>query len=234
MENQINVVDQNTHQIGQNPVSQPIGTRGKPKITYLLIGGIVLTCLIIFNSSVYYLGKKPLEQSQFANKGKNQTAQQVSPPDSVASWKTYTNTELNYSLKYPNTWNQGEQKLTTEKMIVLTPSSVNQIGYQIQAVYIRAQINTNNLTSFEYYNQNIKPGQEGSVCTNPLINSNIPTSLRNLDVTIIEGTCGVLGQGPRTIIAHDGRIIDISSSFVEEIDNNLIYQILSTFKFLDQ
>lgn len=36
MESQINVSDQNTQQVGQNPVSQPVQIPGKPKISYLV------------------------------------------------------------------------------------------------------------------------------------------------------------------------------------------------------
>ena len=39
MENQVNVGDQNTQQIGQNPAIQPVQIPEKPKINYLVIGG---------------------------------------------------------------------------------------------------------------------------------------------------------------------------------------------------
>jgi len=35
MENQINVVDQNTQQIGQNPINQPTPAPGKQKYIYM-------------------------------------------------------------------------------------------------------------------------------------------------------------------------------------------------------
>jgi hypothetical protein len=57
MENQMTVGNQNTQQIEQNPVSQPVMTPEKPKTNYLLIGGIVLACFVIL-SSTQFLGQR--------------------------------------------------------------------------------------------------------------------------------------------------------------------------------
>ena len=151
--------------------------------------------------------------------------------DPTANWKTYVNRELGFSLKYPNNWNQGDKNVVEGNIVVLTPAPVEQIGYQVQAVYIQVRNNSKHLTSIEYYNQVLKPFQAGSVCTNPLINTNVPSALKNLNVTIIEGMCGVLSQGPRMVVDKDNYIVDVSSSFTDKVDSNLIYQILSTFKF---
>lgn len=56
MENQINVVDQNTQQIGQDPVNHPVQIPEKPKANYLLVGLVVLVCFVIFGLGGYYLG----------------------------------------------------------------------------------------------------------------------------------------------------------------------------------
>ena len=58
MENQMNVGNQNTQQIGQKSVSQPPITPEKPKINYLMVGGIVLACFVILGFGGYYLGKQ--------------------------------------------------------------------------------------------------------------------------------------------------------------------------------
>lgn len=47
MENQINVSDQNTRQIGQNTVSQPVQVPEKPKINYWMISMLVLLLVFI-------------------------------------------------------------------------------------------------------------------------------------------------------------------------------------------
>lgn len=46
MENQINVVDQNTQQVGQNPTSQPVRISEKSKVNYLMVSTLLL--LILF------------------------------------------------------------------------------------------------------------------------------------------------------------------------------------------
>lgn len=56
MENQINVGDQNTQQIGKNPVNQPAQIPEKPRVNYLMIGLVVLVCFVIFGLGGYYLG----------------------------------------------------------------------------------------------------------------------------------------------------------------------------------
>lgn len=159
---------------------------------------------------------------------------EIKPVDETENWKTYVNRELGFSLKYPNNWNQGDKNVVEGNIVVLTPAPVEQIGYQVQAVYIQVHNNSKHLTSMEYYNQVLKPFQGGSVCTNPLINTNVPPALKNLNVTIIEGMCGVLSQGPRMVVDKDNYIVDVSSSFTDKVDSNLIYQILSTFKFVDK
>ncbi len=58
MENQVNVGNQNTQQIGQNPVNLSTPTPEKPKMNYSVIGAVVLVCFMIFGFGGYYLGKQ--------------------------------------------------------------------------------------------------------------------------------------------------------------------------------
>ena len=44
MQNQINMGDQNTQKVGQNPVKQPVIEPEKPKWNYMLIGAVILAC----------------------------------------------------------------------------------------------------------------------------------------------------------------------------------------------
>lgn len=57
MDNQINIGDQNTRQIDQNPVSQPLSDLEKPKINYWMISTIVLFLGLVF-SGFYILSLK--------------------------------------------------------------------------------------------------------------------------------------------------------------------------------
>jgi len=79
MENQINVGNQNTQQMGQNPVNQPVFTPEKPKTNYLLIGGIVLACFVIFGFGGYYLGKQSSTYKSNLNNTQNQLSQTATP-----------------------------------------------------------------------------------------------------------------------------------------------------------
>lgn len=55
MENQINVVDQNTQQIGQNPASQPVQIPEKPKFNFWMISTLVSVTLLfgIFGWNIF-------------------------------------------------------------------------------------------------------------------------------------------------------------------------------------
>ncbi|MBI4009435.1 hypothetical protein HY357_04320 [Candidatus Roizmanbacteria bacterium] len=80
MENQINVGDQNTQQIGQNPVNQPVQIKEKPKVNYWMVSMLILTVLLLgvlgwyIFSAAYQtnqtgsgkLPKQPLLPSEFA------------------------------------------------------------------------------------------------------------------------------------------------------------------------
>lgn len=53
MENQMNVVDQNSQQIGQNPMNQPMNIPEKQRVNYWMILAIIL--LVIVVSGVFYI-----------------------------------------------------------------------------------------------------------------------------------------------------------------------------------
>lgn len=117
MENQVNVSDQNNQKIGQNPVSQPVITPEKPKANFLMLGGIVLACFVLFGFGGYYLGKQSSNSRQYPNNEQSQlgptatptttpTSQQAS--NSVTDWKTYTNQKYNFSIQYPNDFKTNE------------------------------------------------------------------------------------------------------------------------------
>ncbi len=67
MENQINVVDQNTQQMGQNPINQPVVSPEKPKLNYLMIAGIILGCFVVFGFGGYYLGKQSSNSEPYSS-----------------------------------------------------------------------------------------------------------------------------------------------------------------------
>lgn len=116
MENQINMGDKNTQQIGQNNVSQPLTTPEKPKINYLVIGGVILTCLVIFGFGGYYLGKQSSSKNLISESNLTPT---LSPTpsqtsDKTADWTSYEITTepslgyVDYAVKIPSSWKRIE------------------------------------------------------------------------------------------------------------------------------
>lgn len=66
MENQINVGDQNTQQVGQNPADQPVEIQEKPKVNYWTISTIVLLVILLGWSGFYVLNAGEQLKSQQA------------------------------------------------------------------------------------------------------------------------------------------------------------------------
>ncbi|MBU2592778.1 hypothetical protein KKD61_04975 [Patescibacteria group bacterium] len=121
MENQMNVGDQNTQQIGQNPINQPPLSPEKPKVNYLAMTGVILVCFVVFGFGGYYLGKQSPKSQTAVNDGQNQifptaTPQVNNPPpsnttelDPMANWKTYKLSQLKMSFKMPPQLNPSEE-----------------------------------------------------------------------------------------------------------------------------
>jgi len=159
----------------------------------------------------------------------------VSPTLSpVPGWKMYRNEFIGLSMGYPGDWNSA--KWPSRYVIdstALSPAPVESLdmGFQVQAVVVSVVDNPKHLTSREYFDQVIRPSQEGSTCTEFLINSNVPDSLKNQDATIIEGLCGIMFEGPRLLVGKSGYMVSISSGFIDKVDSDLIYQMFSTIEF---
>lgn len=79
MENQMNVGNQNTQKIDQNPVNQSTVLSEKLKMNYLLIGGVVLACFVVFGFGGYYLGKQSSTYQPNLDNTQNQLNPTVTP-----------------------------------------------------------------------------------------------------------------------------------------------------------
>jgi len=112
MENQINDGSQNTQQIGQNPVNQPVLTSEKPKANYLLIGGIILACFVIFGFGGYYLGNQSsssqqtnnLDQSQSTPTENSQANNLTTSPSTDDRVKFREGEAISFAFFYPVGW----------------------------------------------------------------------------------------------------------------------------------
>ncbi len=73
MGNQINVSDQNTQQIGQNPIIQPSPIPEKPKVNYWMITAIILGVVFVVSISLlfYFLSRNQNTFSTFQNQTEN-------------------------------------------------------------------------------------------------------------------------------------------------------------------
>jgi hypothetical protein len=101
MENQVNTGNQNTQQIGYNPINQLELASERPKINHLVIGTVILVCFVIFGFGGYYLGTRNNYSSQ-----NNQPP--VPSPTSLVATVT------------PPFTNPTNQPVVTQKPIVIT------------------------------------------------------------------------------------------------------------------
>ena len=116
MQNQINMGDKNTQQIGQNDVNQPIDTPEKPRISYLMIGGVILTCLVVFGFGGYYLGKQTSNTDLVSESNLTQVPSPAPSKgsDKTADWTSYDITTepslgyVDYVVKVPSSWKRIE------------------------------------------------------------------------------------------------------------------------------
>ncbi len=121
MENQVNDGNQNTQQIGQNPISQPVQIPEKPKVNYLLIGLVILGCFVIFGIGGYYLGTQKTSQNSKLPVPSPTSTEAVSPTNILApttqpsvitnGWIKFTHPAVGYSFDYPGNWKGGIQEI---------------------------------------------------------------------------------------------------------------------------
>lgn len=170
MENQMNVGDKNTQPVGQNPINQPVLTSEKPKVSYVVVGTIVLVCFVAIGFCGYYLGKQSSNNSRSLEQGSNQFTPYSSPtttvnsptpeifsepttrPDKTSTWNTYISTQQEFSIKYPKkinkypeTWQHEEYKTSSTEFTVGfgTPSSKS--GGYIWGVWVYENKNMEDL-----------------------------------------------------------------------------------------
>ncbi|MBU1199936.1 hypothetical protein KJ953_00200 [Patescibacteria group bacterium] len=108
MENQINVGDQNTQQIGQNPVDQPLPIPEKPKVNYWMISTIVLLIVTVIGGTFYFLNAKkgivpPTVQNQPLPQSTIEPSATNFPTGSIAT-KSNQIRIGGLQLTYPESW----------------------------------------------------------------------------------------------------------------------------------
>jgi len=220
MENQINVGDQNTQQIRQNPTGQPMIPPERPRMNFLAISGIVLTCFVIFGFCGYFIGTKQLLTKKSvteSNSPKPSPLAQVSNtpvPDETLNWKTYTNDKYGYSIKYPENWSVTRDELNQpafKSLVQLTSNGLTTLPNFVVQVSTKSysQLSTSSMKSFQ---------MTDSIST---MRSDMLTGAGNSDYFV------------DIIFQNSGNVFDIQASFVNPPNQNELQQfnqILSTFK----
>lgn len=105
MENQINVGDQSTQQIGKKPDSRPPNIQNNPRINYWMISTLIFAFILVAFTGRYIHITDFLEQG---GKGAFPTVTEAPPttvsPDKI---KIYENPTLRYTFRYPSDWEGG-------------------------------------------------------------------------------------------------------------------------------
>ena len=132
MENQVNIGDQNTQQIEQNPVSQNIQIPEKPKVNYWMVATIILSISIVSFGSLYVVNNYRNQQKNIVTPP--QTKENKTVSDATSTVKPVTNQSKFAFLRGGDIWvsdNNKQKKITDYKhnySIVLSPD-LSKIAY---------------------------------------------------------------------------------------------------------
>lgn len=120
MENQINVGDQNTQQIGQNPVVQPVQIPENPKVNYWMISIIALLFLLLGTGGFLLVNRdRDRTAPNFSsNQGVPAPTTTVENQEHGPQLTTEVKTNSDISFKIPSEWLIKFNKNTNEKLSV--------------------------------------------------------------------------------------------------------------------
>ena len=132
MENQVNVGNQNTQQIDQNPVNQPIQIPEKPKVKYIILGlviGLVILVLLFFLAYLFW-GK-----SIFSNRrGVGIDLPNQSQSNEVLNFETITLGSADLNDSKTELIFSDANKLYKTKLDDSKPILINSFTYNIKSV----------------------------------------------------------------------------------------------------
>lgn len=129
MENQINIGDQSSQQVGQNSLSQPTTIQEKTRVNYWLILVVGFIFMVVgFTGGYLFKSKsetKPFYVSQptpsvYSNSTPITEPAITEQPSATprSNWKRFINTRFGYYFDYPNNWelNRGPGNLSDEEL----------------------------------------------------------------------------------------------------------------------
>ena len=223
------------------PTQAPLPNPSSHSKTFIIVFGIVL--LVVLGIGIYVLSTSKNQAVIQQQTITSPTVTQPSPtPDPTANWKTFTETNTGFTLKYPSNWSHFALPDNTGgylAKVALTPQSPNfpvDKGDPNGVVIYVLKLNTRDCTNSADYAQKelndyirlkdkLYPGLEIK-----------PLNLNNIYGYIIyKGAPGVEAQkGPGVYIFRCPKEIQVSFDPTGiENSEQIFNQILSTFKFTD-
>lgn len=224
------------------PVVEPISkpeittkpTNSRLKIILFAVLGLILASVLFFAG--YKFGQKQTKQCPTPTPLPSEASRKEG--DLTANWKTYTNTEYGYLIKYPDdmtieTVDLGEGKSTNVTAALLSRIIVE--GQDAPFIMIEARANSLNLSLEDWTEKVLKTGESiglTEITQYPIAGE---IGIRGND-----GCCGAITDGVYVLKNH---LVYSVSSIVQESREALglmdsfkptFDQILSTFKFLEE
>lgn len=191
-------------------------------LIFLLIGMLVIVAL----GGAFYLGRSTISKPSPVPVATSQTTLSPTPtqdasrePNSsteTANWKTYTNTKLNFSVKYPETWvfkesPEGSDFAPSENLLSISQSEI----FSPIFIFVKS------VDNFDLSTQTLDQYQEKAI------------TVGGISTKRISGITKQGGQATRRFtgvkMKNNGKtygIITVGDSYIDIFD-----QILSTFKF---
>lgn len=224
--------DQPASQSVQSPPFE--AKKGFPK--WILIVLIVIFVLAV-GAGAYFLGQQSVKNSP----GKTQfMTQKSSPiPDATANWKTYTNSDFGFNLKYPTDWKvttafNPTQSPNLKLNLGLTPESSQQ-NSTVTPIYVSQYDNPDNLSISDWQTQYNKGKQLANNFYSP---TDQETTVAGAKAYINpKGNCQPYACYQIIIMVKNNVFIFHNVNLPnEDYSNNqkIFDQILSTLKFTNQ
>jgi len=126
---------QNETQVTQPNLQQTVNISPSPRGKWKLIS-LIIIILVIVAGGAYFLIENKILLFQNQQKTIIQTSTKSNPtsnPISTADWKTYTNSQYGFSIKYPNSWTY-HVALENTFMVFSGPSSNGNTSITLQVV----------------------------------------------------------------------------------------------------
>lgn len=91
----------------------------------------------------------------------------------ILGWKNYTNTRYNYSIQYPNTWNEATSKPefinVPGELSIIPPSEETPVGVQVQVAFVVSATQTGRYSFYTSSDFNIWLNKPNDTSTNKQI-----------------------------------------------------------------